>query len=663
MRLHKKTLCTALLSALVLSIPMTSAFAANTVITAGNDWVGSDYVDAGNVGTAITTKKTITVTNIHDRNDGVTNNKTIKVVAYQIVKGTYDNNKLTNYVLCDPTNTAITDLAAPTATEITTIADSIRANTTTLTGIEMTEGTSGTYTADVEAGLYVVIVSDANGYVYNPALVAVNISDADNIVTSASGTTVDMSTYFNVPANAYLKSTTTAFNKDIVGTGTPKNSEGDITAKGDTINFKIDNMIIPDYTTYGNNLVFKLEDKLEANSFAGISNMLIKTYEGFYDDDNDASTPDVKKNEQIIAPETVDDKGTVDTSDDETITNYTIVYKDSNGETVTGADIAKSATEYTIQFTTDWLKANAANNVEITYSTVLSDTAKVNGSANRTAAALSYTVDPTNSNNVEVLRDSTYHYTFEIGGQIDANAQGDTTTGKVNDKKSFRSVEINKVSQTSNSLTEYQIDTTTGEYKSAYALDGATFTLYDNEACTTIHTLKTRDATTGAWSTENAVYTTEADGRIVFTGLDEGTYYLKETEAPDGYTINENVFKVVITGIISDGTTVDAGALTGYTIEMFTKNGNVWVSAGSTVCAIAPTITTPTTDATATDFDTVVNTTTATINPAEIVDTVLIALPSTGGVGTILITVSAALGMGIFLSIYLVNKKRKISEN
>ena len=658
----KKTIFAALLATSVLAMSATPAFAANTVLSAGDNWLGSDYVDTEHVGTAITTKRTITVTSVNDRDDGVTNDKTLSVVAYQVVKGVYANNKLTDYVLCDDTNAIIADMEAPTATEINTIASNIKANTTTLQGITMTKGANGTYTSDVEAGLYVVIASNANGYVYNPAIVAVNIEDADDITnaTTTTGGSVDMSSYFNFPANAYLKSTTTSFNKDIVGT--PVNSEGDIVAKGDIINFKLDNMIIPDYTTYSNDLVYKITDKMDTNSFAGINNMQITSYEGMYDDDNDATTLDVKKNVQNISATYLDDKGNEDPSDDEEITNYTIVYKDKTGNVVTGEDIAKSAVEYNVQFTDAWLRANTAKNLEITYSTVLSDTANVNGAANRTTATLNYTVDPTDSSVVEVLRDSTYHYTFEIGGQIDANANGDATTGTVNDKKSFRSVEINKVSKTSTGIDDYQIDTTTGEYKSAFALGGATFTLYDNEACTTVHTLKTRNAITGAWTTTNATCVTEDDGRIVFTGLDTGVYYLKETSAPDGYTINDTVFKVEVTATISDGTTNAEGVLTGYKVEMFTKTGNTWTSVGSTVCAIVPTVTLPSTDATATDFDRIVNVTTATINPAEIIDTPLAALPSTGGAGTIAITVGAALGMGVCLSIYLTNKKKKISE-
>ena len=62
------------------------------------------------------------------------------------------------------------------------------------------------------------------------------------------------------------------------------------------------------------------------------------------------------------------------------------------------------------------------------------------------------------------------------------------------------------------------------------------------------------------------------------------------------------------------------------------------------------------------NFDTVVNTVTTTVAPAEVVDTQLAVLPATGGAGTIAITLGAAVGMGIFLTIFIVNKRKNKSE-
>ena len=186
------------------------------------------------------------------------------------------------------------------------------------------------------------------------------------------------------------------------------------------------------------------------------------------------------------------------------------------------------------------------------------------------------------------------------------------------------------------------------------------FTLYDDEAMTTVHKLYKRNAETQAWEYENAVYTTTSDGHLVFSGLDEGTYYTKETAAPADYTLNENDYKIVIAGTIADGTgAAEEGTLTGYSITTYVKDGSNWQSIGSAVYAFTPAVTKPTTDATALTLDTVVNTATTDITPAEVVDTELASLPATGGVGTIIITVIAAAGMTLFLTLFLVNRRKK----
>lgn len=650
-------------------------FAANTVYNAGDNWVGSDYVDATHTGTAITTKKTITVTNVNDRRTGVANsNAALDVVAYQLVKGQYKDGKLTGYALCDATNASIVDMEHPTVAEITAIANNVRVGTTTLNGIHMTAGTgaqSNQYTAEVEAGLYIVLVSGAGGYVYNPAVVAVNISDANDITGDDTvGGSVDLATYWDIPAQAYLKSGTSNFNKDIlmpIG-----EAEGDTVAIGDKVRFMLNGMTIPTYTdeyakpngTTENGVIYKIEDKLQSNSFAGINNLRVEAFEhvepaaggSVIEDDIGGGGGDVGgSGGMVVEPQpappdysvpAVDNNGTPeDTSDD--VINYTIVYKDKNGNIVTGDDIGKSAVSYTLQFTDAWLRAHPYHDVVITYATNLIETADVNGAANKTVAALSYTVDPSNNTGVEVLRDSTYHYTFGIGDEI--NGEG-----------SDKGYEINKVTQALGGEEAYTKNNTTKRYSGPHALAGAQFTLYDDDNFTTVHQILSRNASTLEWENEDAVYVTGDDGNIMFTGLDEGTYYLKETAAPAGYTINDNDYKVVIAAELDDGTTGEKGTLTGYTVNVFVKDGNSWTACGDAVYAIDPTVTKPNADANAMNFDAIVNDFTGSAtNPAEVVDTPLANLPSTGGAGTIALTLVSATGMGAFFTFYMINRKKK----
>lgn len=91
-------------------------------------------------------------------------------------------------------------------------------------------------------------------------------------------------------------------------------------------------------------------------------------------------------------------------------------------------------------------------------------------------------------------------------------------------------------------------DATTGE-----ALNGATFKLYSTDACADSDLMKTVE-TAGADA---------AKGMAKFSGLKQGTYYVKETAAPAGYALNSAVFAVSIseTGEIT-GADVADGVLT-----------------------------------------------------------------------------------------------------
>jgi LPXTG-motif cell wall-anchored protein len=149
----------------------------------------------------------------------------------------------------------------------------------------------------------------------------------------------------------------------------------------------------------------------------------------------------------------------------------------------------------------------------------------------------------------------------------------------------------------------------------------------------------------------------------MFSGLDEGIYYLKETAAPDGYTLNDNDYKIEIAATLGDGATSgEEGALTGYTVNVYVwdATANDWTACGDAVYTIDPTVTKPTTDANAMSLDVIANNFTGSVtHPAEVVDTPLATLPSTGGAGTIALTLVSATGMGAFFTLYMINRKKK----
>ena len=79
-------------------------------------------------------------------------------------------------------------------------------------------------------------------------------------------------------------------------------------------------------------------------------------------------------------------------------------------------------------------------------------------------------------------------------------------------------------------------------------LPGAEFKLYSDQSAT--KEVAVSLATNGVYTVDpngEAVLTTDTNGKITVNGLDSGTYYLKETKAPSGYKLDDTVQKVTVT--------------------------------------------------------------------------------------------------------------------
>lgn len=86
-------------------------------------------------------------------------------------------------------------------------------------------------------------------------------------------------------------------------------------------------------------------------------------------------------------------------------------------------------------------------------------------------------------------------------------------------------------------------------------LSRAEFKLYSDQSATKEVAVSLAK---GAYTVDpkgTAVLTTGTDGKITVNGLDSGTYYLKETKAPSGYKLDDTVRKVTVT---PDSKVVDA---------------------------------------------------------------------------------------------------------
>ena len=166
----------------------------------------------------------------------------------------------------------------------------------------------------------------------------------------------------------------------------------------------------------------------------------------------------------------------------------------------------------TITFTDAYLKGlnGKATDVKVVYTAELNDQATTNAIPNKNTVKVTYTHDPKTGDTSE-HEDITRQYTFEIDG---------FTNGSGSEKTH----EITKHGEKITTESSWEDD----------PLAGAQFTLYDKDP--------SQDNTAKALRTT----TTDATGRMTFSRLDEGTYYIKETKAPNGYQLNDKVYKAEI---------------------------------------------------------------------------------------------------------------------
>ncbi len=154
----------------------------------------------------------------------------------------------------------------------------------------------------------------------------------------------------------------------------------------------------------------------------------------------------------------------------------------------------------------------------------------------------------------------------------------------------------------------------TGSDLDGAGLAGAEFTLYTDSACENEYKQN---------GTVIAV-TSGEDGYFTFTGLEEGTYYMKETTAPVGYALNQTIYKIEITASYKEDGSIDT-----WSIAVTDIDGNAVNSSENSA-----------------DTGAVIN------------DTKLSTLPSTGGMGTTLFTIGGCILMIAAAAIVVVMRRR-----
>lgn len=543
-----------------------------------------------------TTAATITVKNVDEADTAA------EVKAYRIVKPEFNEHGLLGYKAVD--GITIADLAKPTSEEVQAAVSYILGHQTEFEPITLTRN-GANFSAEAPAGEYVVLVSKSNATVYNPAIVSVNIPNAS--VNAADGGTVDLNNAFANGKVAFLKRSAPTMEKNIIVDGQKKkgdlvSADGVGSTVADEITFQIDTQL-PSYQVGENGSVYKnprfeISDKLQ-DVFENISEIKIQNAAG---DDLVANTD----------------------------------YELANGV---------GSKDFTVKFKSEYLMAHGNEAVKIVYKTKLTSTeTNQNFADNKNVATLKYSNDPTNEQSVKIVKDKTYHYTFSIDGNIDGTWEesGSTIDGK---QGKHQTHELNKVTERTESTTweEKEDEAHTFTKHSTKALEGAKFGLYSDE-----------DA-----QTKVAETTSTDKGFMSFHGLDAGTYYLKEISAPAGYSLNDTVYKINIVANLDE-----EGVLTDYSISTETKAGAAWNKVGEMKYTNTKEVDNKALLDTGDEnpnYGKVKNTiVTAIDNPTQIENTKLAALPSTGGVGTVMFTVA---GIGLFCGFgYAFMKARKETE-
>lgn len=625
---------------------LTGAFGATPVFAESAAPVAGVSGEQANVAAA----QTVTVS-------GLKAGSTVKL--YQIVDGYYKDGKLVKYVLMDPTNgkiAAIGDASKGkeaskndiiTEDEITTIANNIETGAFTAdAGVDMTVGTATdtngkvTATADVEPGLYMVLASDPAGeMVYNPAVVAVNITDVN--ANTASGGSVDMTNFFTTSggttaSNVYVKSsesTASAVKKITGSTKTAVRANGDVTGR------KLD----PKVTAGGGDTV-----AIGDTQHFEISGIRIPSYSADY------ASPSYVITDKLDTSFTKVDHGTVKV-------------------TVGGTEVAASDTTYTVSdgtdsgfiitFNQDYLKSlrgktDTERDVVVTYDAVLS-APSYNFAENHNRVTVTYANSPTDGTQTQKVDKDTYTYTFGIGATaLDSESKTGAAGDPTSDSKTTTDIVIKAGADQVTTTTDGKGDTIVSLKEGEKGLAGATFTLYSDEDCKTVATGAIGVDASNKETTDGTTVS-DANGAVTFKGLDEGTYFMKETVAPSNYGLADQTFKFVISATLDD-----SGVLKSYTVTTSYKDAahTDWTTCNTATFAASEykKASDGSIDYVKADDETK-NTITTTQDggPYILVDGKLQSMPSTGGMGLVLIVTLAA-GAGV--AGFVLDKKRKSAQ-
>ncbi len=528
-----------------------------------------------------------------------------EVTFIQIVDATYDASGFTGYVINDKhksdhtltstDNNGTEKVTYPSAADITALAndkDNIKFSTVAASTETATVADGATsVTKALGAGEWMVLVKSADlDTIYNPMVVSVYYTDNGSKIDGGS---VNAGSNYKLDTDAdpaYAKKSTSTNTKEIKENTDHdvQNPKGDDLSVGDTVSFEI-KTVIPSYSEDYETVTFEISDTMDAG--------LTLQHEG------DAWYT-IKLNGVAISK------------------------KEGETDQYNVTDITDQG--FTVAFDSDYVKSlsgksDGERTVTVEYSAKLNDNAQMNLDANVNTSKVKYSNNPADSTSFKEKEDHTYQYTFEIDGKITGR------TGKGTEEFNRKGHELIKVDENgAPTSTTIWGDWEKDDSKSSYmesevttGLSGARFELTE--------VLNAKDEAVASPKTYSA--TTDDNGYFVdgFKGLDAGTYRLKETAAPEGYSLNAQEYTVKISADYNED-----GTLKSYSIDIWEGTSNEKPTGSTKITNTTYTVSSYTSDAgTTTKY---VEAISSGENPTFIKNTKLNELPSTGGMGTYLFT-------------------------
>ena len=366
MKKMRKIFAVLLTLAMVLAMSMTAFAAANP---------GDDKIFGTGDDTA-----TITI-------NGIDNETGIQVNAYKVVEAKYDGagSTFSGYNSLYPAvikqDMVKADLTTLSAEQLNNLAIAVATNNSAVAIPSNNTNGTATWTANVSAGTYLVLVSNTEAHSYNPMVVSAYYTNKDGKTDISEGA---LTLTTNV-ANA-KKSDKPSIDKKI--TGSNGNDYGNSVEVGDTVNYEVTVNPIPSYT--GSYPKFNVEDTLSVGlDFAT-------------DGENKVIDPVVKVGATTL------EKGK----------DYTVTV---SGRTMKVDFVVENAYK---------LNEYASQSLTITYAAKVNSDAVVFTNVNTNEAKLNYTKDSKVDGNNGSTEKKTYTYTFEIGGEASGTTGIITKTGK-----------------------------------------------------------------------------------------------------------------------------------------------------------------------------------------------------------------------------------------